>query len=287
MTIDEFRRMSANRLEAIYGQEESQAVSLYLLESLLGLKASLLSLRKAEEIPAMQLTQLQAALARLQNHEPVQYVTATAYFWERPLFVNQHVLIPRQETEELVDWVLKENKAAGLGLLDIGTGSGCIALTLALEMQAAKVFATDVDADALSVAQRNAERHKAKLAFLQQDILQALPEDFSEMDIIVSNPPYIKESEKEEMMQHVLDHEPEKALFVPHESPLLFYQKIAELSQHWLKDGGRLYFEIHESYGREISNMLQQLGWADIQIRKDLNGKDRMARAINLLSSYS
>jgi release factor glutamine methyltransferase len=277
MTIDELRRLGVKRLTPLYGLSEAQSILSYLLEAKLGLTVSALSLRQAECLDAPMVRGLEEALAKLEQHEPIQYVTGIAYFWEFNLRVTPDVLIPRQETEELVDWVLKENRhLPSPSLLDIGTGSGCIALSLASEMPRATVKAVDISPQALQVAQQNATALQVKVEFMQMDILQAKEQDFSNLDIIVSNPPYIKEQEKVDMMPHVLEHEPGMALFVPNEDPLLFYRKISELGNHWLKPHGKLYFEINEALGQDMMDMMGKCGYTNVRLRKDLNGKDRM-----------
>jgi release factor glutamine methyltransferase len=279
MTIDDFRKEALPRLEMLYDSGEAEAMLAYLIEGILGYSLTEISIHKRSPLSEKQAKDLQAALKRLLLHEPVQYVTGVAYFWDLILRVTPDVLIPRQETEELVDWILKENRQSNLSILDIGTGSGCIALSLALEMKNADVTALDYSAAALRIAQQNAAKHQAKITFRQQDILQASPDTFSKLDIIVSNPPYIKHLEKEAMMPHVLDHEPGEALFVPDEDPLLFYRKIGELGQHWLCQAGKLYVEINEAYGKEVVELLQALNYEEVELRQDLNGRDRMVKA--------
>lgn len=278
MTLGEFQKSTWAKLESLYGLGEARAITALLVEGKLGWSSTEISFKRGDTLLEEQLALLQPATQRLLLHEPVQYVTGIAYFWELEFQVTPDVLIPRQETEELVDWILKENLEVGLSLLDIGTGSGCIPISLALEMKHANISALDYSAAALRVAQQNAATHHASIAFHQQDILQASPTDFSDLDIIVSNPPYIRNSEKQEMMPHVLDHEPGEALFVPNNDPLLFYRTIAELGHHWLQKGGKLYVEINEAFGKEVVALLKELKYEEVELRKDLNGKDRMVR---------
>lgn len=280
MTIDKFQKEALPHLKMLYDSSEAEAILGYLIEGILGYSLTEISIHKRSSLSEKQAQILQAALQRLLQYEPVQYVTGIAYFWDLILRVTPDVLIPRQETEELVDWVLKENRQSNLSILDIGTGSGCIALSLALEMKNAHVTALDYSAAALRIAQQNAAKHQAKITFRQQDVLQASPDTFSNLDIMVSNPPYIKHLEKDTMMPHVLEHEPEEALFVPDDDPLLFYRKIGELGHHWLRKAGKLYVEINEGYGKEVVELLQALNYEEVELRQDLNGRDRMVRGV-------
>ena len=188
--------------------------------------------------------------------------------------VNEHTLIPRPETEELVEWILKEEFSSAL---DIGTGSGCIAITLAKNTNA-KITAIDISKEAIDVAKENTKNNKVEIDFMLQDILQA--ETLSKVDLIVSNPPYILNSEKQKMESNVLDFEPDLALFISDNNPLLFYKKIGVLAEKSLNCGGKLYFEINEKYGAEILEMLSKIGFVDIALKKDINDKDRMVKAI-------
>ena len=192
--------------------------------------------------------------------------------------VDENVLIPRPETEELVEWILKDNKEGGLRVLDIGTGSGCIPITLAKFLLHADIASWDISDGALEVARRNCRRNDVKVRLERKDVLQTSSSE-EQFDIIVSNPPYITEKEKANMSANVLEWEPELALFVPDDSPLLFYRKIAELGRDMLVSGGRLYFEINQEYGRETVDMLAGLGYKNIELRKDLFQNDRMIKA--------
>lgn len=217
-------------------------------------------------------------LQRLRNWEPIQYITGYAWFYGLNFKVDRRVLIPRQETEELVQWIINEEKGKNMNLLDIGTGSGCIAVSLALNMPDTSVSGCDVSTDALAVANENARIHNRHVSLFQLDLLSdsaVLPEKFR---IIVSNPPYVREMEKKFMKQNVVDYEPEIALYVPDEDPLIFYKRIALLSRKYLVDGGSLYLEINEQFPREIVRLLESTGFYGIEVRHDLNGKARMVR---------
>jgi len=212
-------------------------------------------------------------IAALKTNKPLQYILGETEFYGLKFKVNEHTLIPRPETEELVDWVLKEEFVSAL---DIGTGTGCLAIALA-KNTTATICAIDVSEDALILAKENAKWNGVKVNFIQQDILQinTLPK----VDLIVSNPPYVKESEKEKMQTNVLEYEPNLALFVADNDPLIFYKKIGVLSEKSLNCGGKLYFEINEKYGAEILEMLSKIGFVDIALKKDINDKDRMVKA--------
>jgi release factor glutamine methyltransferase len=212
---------------------------------------------------------------------PIQYILGETEFYGLPFYVNESVLIPRPETEELVDWIQKENyKSAELNILDIGTGSGCIAIALRHEFPSSTVDAFDVSEKALETAKQNATHNKLEVNFKAVDILNA-PAFNKKWDIIVSNPPYITENEKDTILSNVLDHEPHLALFVPDNDPLLFYREIAFFAQQYLTPAGKLYFEINRNAGNHTLELLTGMGYRDVELRKDISGNDRMVRAIN------
>jgi release factor glutamine methyltransferase len=255
-----------------YSPEEANNLINWLLEYHLGL-------RKVDMVEAFEEDSLSESLyqdfERLKTGEPVQYIIGKAPFYGREFFVDESVLIPRNETEELVHMIIKENPKPGMKILDIGTGSGCIPISLALEMKDSDVYTADVSEDAIEVAMENAEHLQADVTFLHLDILKDIPA-ISDLDILVSNPPYVPEAEWVDLHSNVRDFEPGLALFVPDHDPLLFYRVIAEKAKLLLKPGGRLYYEIHEKYGKEVSELMQNLGFSDVLIFKDLNGKERM-----------
>lgn len=213
-------------------------------------------------------------ITELKNHKPIQYILKETEFYGLKFIVNNHTLIPRIETEELVDWVLKDNFSS---VLDIGTGSGCISIALAKNTNA-QITAIDISEEALKLAKKNAEINKVEINFFSLDILNAkvLPK----VDLIVSNPPYVLNSEKVKMTCNILDFEPSLALFVKDEDPIIFYKKIADLAFNNLNTNGKLFFEINERFGSEIILMLSQIGFVDIELKKDLNDKDRMIKAV-------
>ena len=221
-----------------------------------------------------QLSKIKQIVAELKINKPIQYILGITGFYGLKIKVNEHTLIPRPETEQLVDWILKENFVAAL---DIGTGSGCIPIALAKHKDA-KVLAIDVSEDALLIAEENAKNNEVEIDFIHQDILQT--NSLQKVDLIVSNPPYVLESEKEIMQENVLDYEPELALFVEDKNPLIFYKKIASLASNFLNENGKLFFEINAKFGKETIEMLADIGFVNIELKKDMNDKDRMIKAI-------
>lgn len=217
---------------------------------------------------------------RINREEPIQYILAEADFFGRKFLVNDSVLIPRPETEELVRLIIDHSKKKkNLKILDIGTGSGCIPVTLALEIPGSEVYATDVSKEALTVAEQNANRNSARVKFIYSDILkEQIPVEG--LDIIVSNPPYIAKSEMQEMRQNVIDFEPHLALFVPNDDPLLFYREIISKSRSALNREGMLAFEINERFGKDVADLFLTSGFTEVQIIKDLSNKERIVKGI-------
>ena len=278
---------------------EAKAIALLLLERVGGLPAAKALIADGNDLLCRRQSLLELA-ARISQGEPVQYVIGEADFCGMTLKVKPGVLIPRPETEELVAWVeeegrKKEGSSKGVArgkqgdrkgyplLLDIGTGSGCIAIALAKKLESAEVEAWDVSEEALQIAQENAERNGVQVKLKKVDVLSTLnpkPLTLNHYDIIVSNPPYICEEEKGEMERNVLEHEPDLALFVPNDDPLLFYRKIGSLALQLLGEGGLLFFEINRRFGKEVVNMLQEMGYEEVELRQDMFGNDRMVKAI-------
>lgn len=216
----------------------------------------------------------------LKKGRPIQYVIGHTYFLDFRIIVNETTLIPRPETEELVDLVIRENKNFTGNIIDIGTGSGCIAIALARMLRSASVCATDISAEALKISEQNALNNNVKIRFLNDDILNPLNIKDIMPEIIVSNPPYVRNSEKVFMHRNVLENEPGSALFVDDEDPLIFYKAILRWAQKNHSKGGKIYFEINEALGNEMKELLKSFGYSDIHIIKDLNGKDRIAKGI-------
>lgn len=264
-------------LTSRYTEPEAKAVARYLLEVGYGLSMTDILSGGAERLPA---DEMEENRRRLLNGEPVQYVIGKAEFGGRIFKVSPAVLVPRPETYELCQWVEEEERKEGkdYSVLDIGTGSGCIAITLALDMPHAKVEAWDISNDALAVACKNALELQANVNFRQVDVLGPLPMQAG-FGCIISNPPYICKQEATAMETHVLDHEPHQALFVPDNDPLLFYRTIAQYGRTALVAGGWLYFEINPLYHEMLEKMLDEMGYFGIEMRKDQFGQRRFARA--------
>lgn len=266
-------------LEPLYGNGEARAVTDYVLDVCFGLSKADILCGAVEEMTAEKTAELRKIFNRLTMGEPVQYVLGRAEFNGRWFNVRPGVLIPRPETEELCAWITADSKAsASPKVLDIGTGSGCIAITLQLDMPESKVTAWDISTDALDVARENAQQLGANVNFVKLDALNAKPE--GEWDVIVSNPPYICEKEKKDMAVNVLEHEPHKALFVPDAAPLLFYRAITRLAVQTLNKGGRLYFEINPIYADDTCHMMRAEGMTAVELRSDMYGKQRMAKGV-------
>lgn len=279
-TIQQTAQYIRENIQAAYPEPEAGAIAQLVLQHILKKSRMQLSLSQQEEVSSEQEEQVQQAVERLQRQEPVQYVLGTAHFYGLDLQVDERVLIPRPETEELVDLVVREHKGhTGLQVLDICTGSGCIPLALAANLQTNKVYGLELLEGALQVARANARQLKLPIAWLQQDVFEPIlgiaPHS---LDIITSNPPYVKEQEKALMRTNVLEFEPHLALFVPDEDPLKYYRRIAEVGAALLKKGGRLYFEINEQYGEEVRQLLLQAGFEQAQVVQDLFGKDRIVK---------
>lgn len=287
MEIQQLKINFKNKLSGLYPEQEIESFFNILSEEYLGLSRINIALNAARIISDDEVAKFQNALVRLQTFEPVQYIIGETEFYGLPFKVNKNTLIPRPETEELVEWMLTEfSESRKLGkdflnkefeILDIGTGSGCIAISLAKNLPKVNVSAIDVSEEALKIARLNADLNEVEINFLQTDILKAktLPANY---DCIVSNPPYVRELEKEQMLPNVLKYEPEIALFVKDEDPLLFYRAIAHLAKLHLKPQGKLYFEINEFLGKDLTTLLRDEGFQKIQIKKDIYGKDRMLK---------
>jgi len=281
MLLKEYRTYFIEMLTPLYDVMEAESFFTIALEELKGWKRVDVALNPDAELSDDEVSKWDALLKELELLKPIQYIFGHTYFYGLDFEVNENTLIPRPETEELVEWIIHENKNRGqVKILDIGTGSGCIAISLAKNLPDAQVFAIDVSADALAVAKRNSESNSVNVTFLQQDILAAetLPEQF---DVIVSNPPYVRNLEKAEIKQNVLDYEPHLALFVDDNDALVFYRKIALLAKANLPKNGKLYFEINQYLGKETTGMLEDFGFTNVVLRKDIYGNDRMTSAIS------
>ena len=281
MKTRDFTASLASDLQPVYPEREAQAIAALVVEHLLALD-SLQRLMAAQlPVPPAALAALPALAARLLAHEPVQYVLGKAHFAGMELEVTPATLIPRPETEELVQVITQAYPAnAALRVLDVGTGSGCLALALAQALPKAGVLAVDISAEALAVARRNGARYASQVIFQQVDILLNLPDGLAPgtLDILVSNPPYVRESERPTMRDNVLAWEPATALFVPDEDPLLFYRRLAEIGPVLLRPGGGIYLEINEALGAETAALLVAQGFVEVTVLPDMFGKARMVR---------
>ncbi|MFY0629311.1 MAG: peptide chain release factor N(5)-glutamine methyltransferase [Flavobacteriaceae bacterium] len=312
MILKEFRNNFNDQLSGIYPKTEVDTFFFLLIEEYLNLQRIDVSLQPNFEVNEEKRTILQLAVERLLKEEPLQYIIGKTEFYGLPFYVNENVLIPRPETEELIEWILttisssQPDRQTGaveksLSILDIGTGSGCIPITLKSHLHNTIVSAIDVSKEALAIAQKNTELNDVQINFIQQDILNINNLDSviasetkqstnrNEMlkqvqhdvkfDVIVSNPPYVRELEKEEIKKNVLDNEPHLALFVEDNNPLIFYDKIADLAKIHLKKDGLLFFEINQYLGKETVELLKEKGFQNIELKKDLFGNDRMIKA--------
>lgn len=267
------------QLTQLYEENEAESIAGILFQDLLNLSRTYRLTHASEILPDNKVLLWAQGLKRLMNHEPIQHVAGFCHFYHRKFEVSRETLIPRPETEELVELIIRENRSHTLKLLDVGTGTGCIAISLAAELTDALVTAWDISENALEVAKTNANAHQVQVEFQGVDVLKYRGDAL--YDIIVSNPPYIPEEEKKKMDKNVLNFEPDIALFVPDEDPLLFYRKIGRLGKKNLTTGGRLYFEINENFGQQVEALLGEQGYFNVIVLKDLQGKDRIVKATN------
>ncbi|MDQ0639155.1 release factor glutamine methyltransferase [Pedobacter sp. W3I1] len=289
MKIGELAEHYELELEQLYDSNEAKALFSIAAGKVLALSSGKLIIQKDIDISFINMQKLLSILNDLQIGKPIQHILEEAHFYGSVFKVNEHVLIPRPETEELVDWMISDNSSQfsvnsnhKISILDIGTGSGCIPITLKKHLPEAEVSALDVSADAIVVAKQNAKQLGVKIKFIEADILSFKTEE--KFDVIVSNPPYIRDLEKADMHNNVLVYEPHLALFVSNENPLIFYKAIADFARTNLKPNGHLYFEINEYLGNETLEMLAAKGFIDIELRQDMQGKDRMVKAVSPMS---
>ena len=295
MKIGEAEIWLRKELATIYDEREAANIASLVIEAITRLTRVDRLTKKNEPLIVQQLHHLTEVHHRLLHHEPVQYALEEAHFYGLKFFVDKHVLIPRPETEELVDWIIKDVKAAhknvfvGIGneadnttqlkIVDVGTGSGCIALALKKAMPRAEVWGCDVSDDALSIARRNGSELDIRVDFVGLNFLDELQtKQLPTVDIIVSNPPYVPLKNKEEMDPNVIGYEPHGALFVPDNNALVFYSALAAFGKHRLHKNGSIYAEIHEGSGNEVTEVFSKEGYS-VELRKDMQGKDRMIKA--------
>lgn len=271
--VTEFQK----RLKDLYDSREAKNIAQWVLQRVCDCSSTEFLLGKCDQLDEERRQQVETILNRLSTGEPIQHIFGEGEFCGLSFFVNKDVLIPRPETAELVEWILEEHHGSNASFLDIGTGSGCIAISLKHANQSFNAHAMDISEKALDVAKRNAAEHHTDVTFLLDNILNPQTK-MTDLDFIVSNPPYITEIEKEEMSPNVLDFEPHLALFVGNDNALLFYEAIAEFGISALKEGGNLYFEINEHYGKESCEMLEKMGYEEVVLKKDMQGKERMIK---------
>jgi release factor glutamine methyltransferase len=283
MKIKEYRTQFIQELTPIYDAGEAESFFYLILEEKNQLKRIDLALRPELDFSEEEIVVWNSILEQLKKEIPIQYLLGKTSFYGLDFEVNESVLIPRPETEELVGWILSNNRiiqksnpeTSGLKILDIGTGSGCIAISLAKNITNSQVYAIDISEKALATAQKNTELNTVNVTFINQNILET--EDLKQQfDIIVSNPPYVRNLEKEEIKKNVLDNEPHLALFVEDNDALIFYRKIAKLAQKNLSENGQLFFEINQYLGKEMIDLLEKMNFKNIELRKDIYGNDRM-----------
>ncbi|HUH75374.1 MAG TPA: peptide chain release factor N(5)-glutamine methyltransferase [Chitinophagales bacterium] len=280
--LKEVEKEFSKRLSHLYDLQEIKEIFLLCAEEILALSRTEIILQKDRDLGDDVRFRFEALLSSLEKGVPIQYALGYAWFYGMKLKVNEGVLIPRPETEELVALILKENRHKNPKIIDIGTGSGCIPIALKKHLPEAEVWGLDVSPEALKVASENAKNENCAINFVEADILHAdkvFPQH--NFDIIVSNPPYITPSEKSAMAANVLDHEPHLALFIPEENPLLFYEVIAGFAKERLCKGGKLYFEINRRFSQELKVHLVKLGFTEVEVHLDMHGADRMVSAVN------
>jgi len=276
--LREVKNVFHSELDELYGKEEVSSFFYLLIEHYFELERFVLAIQPELVIDKQQETVIFKALSELKLEKPVQHIIGKTHFMELDFKVNAHVLIPRPETEELVRWVLEDFQLSdkSLKILDMGTGSGCIPISLAKNLSMVNVNALDISMDALEVAKENARTHNVEVDFFQADMLEL--NDEIKYDVIISNPPYVRELEKAEMRNNVIAHEPDIALFVPDEDPLKFYVAIVKFASKHLNSKGCLYLEINQYLGTEMKMLLKKYGFSAIELRKDMFGNDRMLK---------
>lgn len=284
LQLEAVKKLFIDRLTTLYEASELENIFFIILTDIFGYSRNALLLNKSISLNDDQLGQLEEIINRLSTGEPVQYITGHTPFMGLSFQVNEHVLIPRPETEELVDFIicdLKKSAAPEPRIIDIGTGSGCIPVTIKKYIDKASVYAIDISRGALEVANQNATKLHCPVHFMLADILEwdiIFTEDIK-FDVIVSNPPYITHAEQQHMHPNVLQFEPHLALFVEDQAPLLFYETIASFALVHLAKGGSLYFEINRNFGEEVKDLLRKKGFKDILLKQDMHGADRIIRA--------
>jgi release factor glutamine methyltransferase len=268
----------SNALTGLYAEQEQKAIFSIIIKTIFPQDKLHILYDMNTPVPEAESSKIFEIVDELKQGKPIQYILGETEFYNCRITLSPATLIPRQETEELVDIVIKENAGYEGQIADIGTGSGCIAIALAKNMPAASVFGTDFSAEAIEIAKHNATINSVKVDFIHEDIFKPLNIFSITAGIIVSNPPYVRNSEKLFMHRNVLDYEPAAALFVDDSKPLLFYEAILEIAVKILRVGGKIYFEINEALGGEMNDLLKKFDYSDIQLIKDINGKERFIK---------
>lgn len=299
MKLAETKGMIKNEIRSVYDEPEAVNISRLIIEHLTGYTNQNQLLKKDEEFGLEKMDRLREMISRLKKNEPIQYILNKSWFYGLELYVDKNVLIPRPETEELVDWIVSDLKISGkdifirksfdsdqtdiMKILDVGTGSGCIALALKSKITKAEIWGCDKSEGALTVARRNASHLDLRVDFQGLDFLDHLQQkQLPSVDILVSNPPYIPKQDAEKLHANVVEFEPALALFVPDEDPLVFYRAIADFGKHRLHKNGMIYMEIHEDLSREVCQLFEQNEYKEIELRKDMQGKERMVRVASV-----
>jgi release factor glutamine methyltransferase len=286
MTIQDARKKIIEEISNLYEGSESSNIAQLALEHVTQLP-KLDWIKKQELLNHTQQKSIEAIIERLKKHEPIQYIISACWFAGMKFYVDKNVLIPRPETEELVDWLVKDCKseARHFKILDIGTGSGCIAITIKKKFPGVEMWACDVSDSALTVARMNADRFETAIDFVALDFLNAEErKQLPNIDFIIANPPYVPLKDKNPMKKNVVDYEPHLALFVSDEDPLVFYKEIADFGKKHVHPGGRIYLEIHEELGERVKNLFLETNYSEVEIKTDMQGKDRMVKIVRSTS---
>jgi release factor glutamine methyltransferase len=277
-TVTDIRKLLRKELSDLYYEKEIDSVTNIIIKTIFGTNWLHQLSGKGPDIAPDIKSRILEIISELKTGKPVQYVLGETEFYGNVIRLNEHVLIPRQETEELADLIIRENRDLRGRIIDIATGSGCIAITLAKNIPGAILTATDISAEAISLARENAILNSVNITLVISDLTGPLHESIMQADIIVSNPPYVRESEKKLMHRNVIDFEPHTALFVPDDDPLVYYRHLLDISRSALNRGGKVYFEINEAMGRDLVNLMNVSGFREIKLVKDLNGKERIIK---------
>ena len=276
MFLEQFKASFDKELVGLYPSNEVESMFFLIIEDILNINRLVFSFERKRQLSQIQIRKLEQIMLFLKDEKPIQYILGSTYFYGLSLEINRYTLIPRRETEELVQWIIDTSKNCAPKILDIGTGSGCIAISVKKHIPAAHVVALDICAQALEVAKRNAVFNNVNIHFKQMDILRHSPNDT--FDIIVSNPPYVRNIEKKQIKKNVLKYEPHIALFVKDDNPLIFYERICNISGNLLKKNGHIFFEINEHLSNDMLHLAEQKNFKKALLKKDIQGKERMMR---------